>query len=111
MEISLETGAIEVHAFIALTLGIVVYFLGERLTSQFSILRTYSIPEPVSGGLLAALLFLGVVMLTGREIEFDLSSRDMLLVYFFTTIGLNARVSDLIRGGPIAKYLIEGSRI
>ena len=67
VEISLETGAIEVHAFIALTLGIVVYFLGERLTSQFSILRTYSIPEPVSGGLLAALLFLGVVILTGRE--------------------------------------------
>ncbi|MCE8522728.1 sodium/glutamate symporter [Ruegeria pomeroyi] len=103
---SAETGAIEIHAFVALTLGIVVYFLGERLTHRFSILSAYSIPEPVSGGLLAALLAFGVVLLTGREIAFDLAARDVLLVYFFTTIGLNARVADLIRGGPVLALML-----
>lgn len=104
VEFSVET--IEIDPFVALTLGIVVYFLGERLTHRFPILGAYSIPEPVSGGLLAALLALGVVVLTGREIVFDLAARDLLLVYFFTTIGLNARVADLIRGGPVLALML-----
>jgi Na+/glutamate symporter len=33
------------------------------------------------------------------EITFDLDARDTLLLYFFTGIGLNARLSDLFRGG------------
>ena len=34
-----------------------------------------------------------------REVSFNLSARDALLVYFFTTVGLNARFADLVRGG------------
>ena len=36
---------------------------------------------------------------TGTEVSFELETRDVLLVYFFTSIGLNARLSDLISGG------------
>lgn len=100
------TAAIEVPSFIAVTLGIVVYFLGARLTERFQFLREYSIPEPVSGGLLAALMTLGVVTFTGREVVYDLATRDALLVYFFTTIGLNARLSDLVRGGPLLAVML-----
>jgi ESS family glutamate:Na+ symporter len=46
------------------------------------------------------------VLFTGREIQYDLAVRDFLLVYFFTTVGLNARVSDLVRGGPILAILL-----
>lgn len=97
---------IHIEAFGAFTLGIVVYFLGARLTARHPVLQRYSIPEPVSGGLFAALIALGVVMLTGREIEYDLAARDFLLVYFFTTVGLNARISDLVKGGPILAILL-----
>lgn len=100
------TEAIEVHSFIAVTLGIVVYFLGAQLTEWFPFLRKYSIPEPVSGGLLAALVTLGVVSFTGREVVYDLTSRDSLLIYFFTTIGLNAKLSDLIKGGPLLGIML-----
>ncbi|WP_328809219.1 sodium/glutamate symporter [Roseibium aggregatum] len=95
-----------VDGFGAFTLGIVVYFLGARLTRKFPILQRYSIPEPVSGGLLAAIVALAVVVFTGREISYDLTARDFLLVYFFTTVGLNARVSDLLRGGPVLAVLL-----
>ena len=44
--------------------------------------------------------------MTGREISFDLQVRDFLLVYFFTTIGLNARLSDLLRGGPLLVIML-----
>ncbi len=105
MELTPE-GTIEVGAFAALTLGIVVYFMGERLTARYAGLRAYSIPEPVSGGIFAALLVLLAVTLTGREIAFDLAARDALLVYFFTTVGLNARVADLVKGGPILAVML-----
>ncbi len=97
---------IVVDSFIAVTLGIVVFFLGSRLTEQFELLRKYSIPEPVSGGLLAALVTLGVVTVTGREVVYDLASRDSLLIYFFTTIGLNAKFSDLVKGGPLLGLML-----
>lgn len=97
---------IKLHPFISFTIGIVVYFAGERLTRRFKVLDAYNIPEPVSGGLLAALIVLGLVMVFGIAIEFDLRARDFLLIYFFTTVGLNARISDLVRGGPVLGILL-----
>ncbi|WP_420335336.1 sodium/glutamate symporter [Roseibium sp.] len=106
MEPAAATDPILIDSFAAFTLGIVVYFIGARLTKRFSILSAYSIPEPVSGGLAAAFCALLVVAATGRTIEYDLSVRDFLLVYFFTTVGLNARVSDLTRGGPVLAIML-----
>ena len=45
-----------VPAFISVTLGFVVFFLGAFLTRRVAILGGYNIPEPVSGGLAVALL-------------------------------------------------------
>ncbi|MEL6979182.1 MAG: sodium/glutamate symporter [Pseudomonadota bacterium] len=85
--------------FLAYTAGIIVYFVGMALTSRLRFLREYNIPEPVTGGLLASLAILAVFLATDIAVGFELETRDRLLVYFFTTIGLNARVSDLISGG------------
>lgn len=100
------TPQIFIDGFAAFTIAIVVYFAGVRLTGAVGFLRSYSIPEPVSGGILAALVAWGVVALTGRDVVYDLSARDFLLVYFFTTVGLSARVSDLIKGGPILALML-----
>ena len=107
MEQLAESTPIMVSGFAALTLGIVVYFLGASLTRRFPVLARYSIPEPVSGGLIVAFLALLAVLYTGREVSYDLTARDALLVYFFTTIGLNARLSDLRLGGrPLVIMLV-----
>lgn len=106
MELAGDSNQIEIDFFLAMTLGIVVYFCGEALTKRISFLRAYSIPEPVSGGLLAAFVTLAVVYITGREVKFDLAARDLLLVYFFTTVGLNASFRDLLRGGPILAVML-----
>lgn len=85
--------------FFAVTLGIVVLFLGKRVNDAVKILKEFSIPEPVSGGVIASLLITLVYLTTSIVVEFDLATRDFLLVYFFTTIGINASVKDLLSGG------------
>jgi ESS family glutamate:Na+ symporter len=85
--------------FLSVTIGIVVLFVGKRLNDAFRFLREFSIPEPVTGGLLCSLLIALVYLITDIEIEFELTTRDVLLVYFFTTIGINSSLKDLIKGG------------
>jgi ESS family glutamate:Na+ symporter len=53
----------------------------------------------VTGGLLFSVVFGLVYALSGVAVEFDLAARDLLLVYFFTTIGINASLKDLLAGG------------
>ncbi len=96
----------EVHSFLALTIGIIVYFVGMRLDRFIPFLRQYNIPEPVTGGILASLVALVLYSITGTELNYDLSIRDTLLVYFFTGIGINARISDLIDGGKPLMILL-----
>jgi glutamate:Na+ symporter, ESS family len=92
-------GVVFVRPFLAVTAGIVVLFVGKALNRRFATLREYNIPEPVTGGLLFAFGFWLVHAISGYRVTFELTARDVLLVYFFTTIGINARVSDLRAGG------------
>lgn len=89
----------EVDSFLAVTIGIIVYFVGVHINRQVRFLREYNIPEPVTGGILASLAALLLYSGTGTELEYDLAIRDVLLVYFFTAIGMNARLADLVSGG------------
>jgi ESS family glutamate:Na+ symporter len=76
-----------------------VLFVGKRMNDKVGLLRELSIPEPVTGGLLFSVLFGLVYLLSGVEVDFALHARDILLVYFFTTIGINASARDLLAGG------------
>jgi ESS family glutamate:Na+ symporter len=95
----LVDGTLAVGPYFAVTLGIIVLFLGRRLNLAFAFLRNYSIPEAVSGGLVMSVLLALVYLVTDVAVAFDLGARDLLLVYFFTTIGINARLSELLLGG------------
>lgn len=85
--------------FLTLTLGIVVYFVGVILNRRIAFLRNYNIPEPVTGGFLAAGAIGILHGLTGLQVIFEMATRDKLLVIFFATVGVNARLSDLRTGG------------
>lgn len=97
---------IEVHAFITLTIAFIVFFIGVFLSRHVAFLRDYNIPEPVAGGLFAALFTWAFYGAFGQKIVFDIDARDELLVIFFATIGLNARVSDLLVGGRLLGILL-----
>jgi ESS family glutamate:Na+ symporter len=93
------TTTFEIPGYLTFTISIVVFFLGSGLNHRIALLRRWNIPDAVTGGLLAAIATLIAYRVFGLEIIFDLDARDMLLLYFFTGIGLNARLSDLFTGG------------
>ncbi|MGI9304557.1 MAG: sodium/glutamate symporter [Gammaproteobacteria bacterium] len=91
--------SITIPAFLAYTAGIIVFFVGVHINKRFAFLRAWNIPEPVTGGLIAAAVTFAAYLFFNIETSFELETRDRLLVYFFTAIGLNARIADLITGG------------
>lgn len=91
--------ALSVRPFLSVTAGIIVLFVGKALNARYALLRDFHIPEPVSGGLLFAVAITLVYLVAGVQVNFELTARDILLVYFFTTIGINARLADLRAGG------------
>jgi ESS family glutamate:Na+ symporter len=102
-----ENGILHLGPFFAVTLGIIVLFVGKRLNDAIAVFREFSIPEPVTGGLLFSVLIALIYLASGVEVEFDLAARDVLLVYFFTTIGINASLRDLLNGGkPLVVLLV-----
>jgi len=91
--------AIQIPGLLTFTIAILVFFAGVGLNRLIGPLHRWNIPEPVTGGLLAAVVTLLAYAIFGVEISFSLDARDMLLLYFFTGIGLNAKLGDLLSGG------------
>lgn len=78
-----------------------VLLLGRKMVQGIAVLKKYTIPEPVAGGLLVALALLILNRSMGLQIEFDMSLRDPLMLAFFATIGLNANLASLRAGGKV----------
>ncbi|PCF95689.1 sodium/glutamate symporter [Vreelandella nigrificans] len=100
----------EVHAFLSFTLAILLLFIGKELTQRWSLLRRYSIPEPLVGGALCAAIVCLLYYVFNISIFFELGARDMLLLYFFAAIGLNSQIRSLLKGGrPLMILLVLAS--
>jgi len=89
----------ELNARQTVIFAILVLFLGKYLNKKIKIFRDYNIPEPVTGGIIASFVVGCIYFFFKLPIEFSLHQRDVLLLIFFTTIGLSARFSTLREGG------------
>ncbi len=81
--------------------AILVLFLGKYLKRKIGFFRTYNIPEPVVGGFVASLFFGLIYWIFNIEIEFSTHYRDILLLVFFTSIGLSTDIKNIIKGGKV----------
>lgn len=86
--------------------SIIVWFLGEYLTKSIPLLKRYSIPSAVTGGLICSTLVALIYSFANIEISFDMRIRDLLLLVFFSTIGLSAKFHLLKEGGKSLAILL-----
>ncbi|MDN4544243.1 MULTISPECIES: sodium/glutamate symporter [unclassified Pseudomonas] len=82
-----------------------VLLLGRGLVSRVGFLRAYNIPEPVAGGLVVALVLLGLRLLD-IQVQFDTSLQTPLMLAFFATIGLSADFASLKKGGRVVGVFV-----
>jgi ESS family glutamate:Na+ symporter len=84
---------------VSFTLAILLLFVGKACTRRFELLRRYSIPEPVIGGVVCIFVVSALFLAFGLKVDFQLGVRDVLLLYFFAAIGLGSDVRTLRQGG------------
>jgi ESS family glutamate:Na+ symporter len=85
-----------IETLVAATL---VLLLGRKIVEHTPLLRAYSIPEPVTGGLLIAFILFGLHSFGHVDVHFDTGLQAPLMLAFFATIGLNADLASLRNGG------------
>ena len=90
---------VELDLFSTILLSMVVLFIGRALVDHIAILKRFSIPAPVVGGSLIAVLLALADGLGGLKLSFNLALKDSLLLMFFTTVGLAADARMLAKGG------------
>jgi ESS family glutamate:Na+ symporter len=89
---------IKLSAFQLLGLAALGVVLGRAITRRIPMLGRMHIPPSIVGGLVYALLVL-ILHGQGIGVEFDTTVRDILMVTFFATIGMNASLQLLRLGG------------
>ncbi|MEM1194496.1 MAG: sodium/glutamate symporter [Pseudomonadota bacterium] len=103
----LDASTLALDDFVSITVGIIVLFVGIGITNRVNFLQKYNIPESVPGGFAASCVALAIYLTFDVEISFSLNARDVFLIYFFTCVGINARLSQLRAGGkPLAIFLL-----
>ncbi|MBF8754791.1 sodium/glutamate symporter [Pseudomonas guariconensis] len=91
---------LELDFYGTLVAASLVLLLGRGLVARITFLRTYNIPEPVAGGLLVAMVLLGLRSFD-IQVQFDTSLQTPLMLAFFATIGLSADFASLKTGGRV----------
>lgn len=82
-----------------LAVAVGVLFLGGFLKQKIKLLEHFCIPSPVIGGMLFALLSLGLYVTGVVEFDFDETLKTVCMVIFFTSVGFQANLRILKSGG------------
>ncbi len=97
---------VEIGGNLIVVVGVLVLFLGEFITRHVTFLREINIPTPVTGGLICSVAIAVLAAVGGVNVDFDLTLRDSLLLVFFSTIGLGARLETLATAGKALGILL-----
>src|SRR5690348_13401311 len=91
----------------SLLLAALVLLAGAFITRNVKVLERYSIPGPIVGGLVFAVLVIALLLTTGYRLSLETTAKPYLLLLFFACIGLTADLKLLAKGGPrLLRFLI-----
>ena len=92
---------VNVSAIQAVAIAAVTYYFGAWLRKKVPFLEKYSVPSPVVGGMLVALVLSCLEYFHFMKVNFDTSLQTLLMLAFFTTIGLSASLKIVTEGGKL----------
>ena len=96
-----------VNGYYTLLAASIVLLFGRQLVRRIRFLRDFNIPEPVAGGLVAAIAIYILYATAGFIFTFSADLKNAFMLVFFTSIGLSADFSRLKAGGqPLVIFTI-----
>lgn len=87
------------NAYYTLISAVIVLLIGQALVKKVRFLKDFNIPEPVAGGIVAAIVLYGVHQALGYSINFHQDLQTAFMLIFFASIGLSANFAKLKAGG------------
>lgn len=97
----------DMNGYYTLILATLVLLLGRFLVKRIKFLSDFNIPEPVAGGLVAAVLVYLLNLTMGWTFNFQKELQTACMLMFFASIGLSADFSRLRAGGkPLVIFLL-----
>ena len=90
---------IVINPYYTLIIATLVLLVGRLLVGKIKILQNFNIPEPVAGGLLAAIIIFLLYLKYEISLEFSTNLQEAFMLFFFSSIGLSADFSRLKAGG------------
>ena len=88
-------------AFMTIVAAVAVLLVGYVCVNKVSILKKYNIPEPVAGGLVAAVITYILFKGSNITVNFDTNIQQIFMLMFFTSVGLSASFVKLKEGGKL----------
>lgn len=82
-----------------LVMAILVLYLGKFIKSKSDFLQSNNIPASVIGGVICSIVLSLLVGLQIMHFVYDMELRNVLLLIFFSSIGLTSKFKSLIYGG------------
>lgn len=92
------TNTLSIGALESFLIAISVLSLGHFINSKIGVFKKYNIPEPIVGGLIVA-FSITLLHFQGVSIEFSLPLQNTFMLMFFSTVGLAANYTQLVKGG------------
>jgi glutamate:Na+ symporter, ESS family len=91
----------------SLLAGVVVLLIGTLVNRRVALLSKYNIPDPITGGLLFAIVASVALVVMDFRVEIDQTIKPLLLLMFFAGVGMSADLRMLGRGGKaLAIFLV-----
>ena len=108
MDTVLNSGALVIHVNMIQTLAmaVVTYYLGVWIRSKVNLLERLSIPSPVIGGMILAVILSILQAYEILVVQFDSTLQTLLMLAFFTTIGLMASLKVVKQGGLLLLFFL-----
>ena len=102
-----EIATWQINGYYTLIIATIVLLFGRYLVRKYRFLQDFNIPEPVAGGLVAAVIIYALYLFNHVSFVFDKSLREAFMLVFFSSIGLSADFSRLKAGGmPLVIFTI-----
>lgn len=80
-------------------MAILVLYMGKFIKSKSTFLERNNIPASVIGGVICSVLVSILIGFRVISLDFDMELRNILLLMFFSSIGLTSKFKSLIHGG------------